>query len=188
MCERGHGGVRAPARALEDDDFSDADPEDDDRISISGRTHCTAWYLDGEDQASLQITLELSRETFGSADSPDLNEHNLSWAYTSDEVENSPELLPEPVEQPVDSHWNSGRLWYFPETSDDGSHWDAGGHGLKMLGVFADGNVLARVYLWKTGNEEPGTPAPEPYAEQMNSLADQVFEQLSTDDGYEPDE
>ena len=50
-----------------------------------------------------------------------------------------------------------------------------------MLGTFTDGNAVAQVFLWKTGFEETAVPEPEPYADQISALADEVLGQLGTE-------
>lgn len=171
---------------LEYDDYFNNGDDEPDSMSTSGETWCGAAFDDGTDQsAELVIRLHIEDELVGDVSEMDHGtDEEMSWIYGTD-FENQADRIPDRVALSIDSQWDSSAVVHFPEVRSDGKGWDPDGKTLAVYGAFAESNVWLYAYIWRIGTGATTPPDPEPYAELLAGLADQVQGQLEVDDRYE---
>jgi hypothetical protein len=110
----------------------------------------------------------------------------MIWLYGG-EAEDTTAQIPDPAVLTVESQWDSFEVLHFPEVVDEGKGWDPEGRTLGVYGVFAESNVWLYAYIWRIGTGAEAPPDPEPYADLLAGVADQVRGQLEVNAQYEGD-
>lgn len=152
-------------------DYSD----EDETITVSGRTHCNFYYNDGINETLMSISLELLREPAGEAAEQDADlSFGYWWAYTTDSANENLESVPEPIEIPIESAWESSQVQHFTGVNEDRLTWNPEGTGIAVIGTFTESNVVTTVSLTKEGYGLESAPEPEEYAETIVTVAEQL--------------
>ncbi|WP_460497765.1 hypothetical protein [Glycomyces tarimensis] len=153
--------------------------DEDETFTLSGRTHCNVTFNDGTDETLMTISLEMFREPVGTASEQDPdNDFGFFWAYPTDSGEDNLDSVPDPVDIPVRSAWESAQMQHFTQISDDRLSWDPEGDAIALVGRFTESNVVALVALTRQGFGTDLAPDAEPYVEPMTALADQLHSSL----------
>jgi hypothetical protein len=171
--------------ALEYDGYFNSGDAEPDSMQTWGETWCGAAFDDGTGQAAeLVIRIYIEDEAVGTATEQDRGPGDgLSWPYGED-FQAQRDQLPEWVALPANSQWESSEVVQYPEVRDDDFGWDPDGKSLAVYGVFAESNVWLYAYVWRTGTGAAEAPDPEPYADLLVDLTDQVRDTLAVNESY----
>jgi hypothetical protein len=182
------GEAEALLGPLEYDDYFNNGDDEPDSMRTWGETWCGAAFDDGTDQAAdLIVRIYIEDEVVGEASEQDRGpDDGLSWPYGADAKDRA-DRIPDWVALSVDLQWDSSQVIHYPEVRNDDFGWDPEGRSLAVHGVFAESNVWMYAYIWRTGTGAAAPPDPEPYADLLAGVADQVRGQLEIKAQYEGD-
>lgn len=152
-------------------DYSDEKEE----IPVSGHTWCEFRFHDGTNETWITISLDLLMEPAGEAAEQDPDLSLGYWiAYPTDTANENLESVPEPIEIPIESAWESSQVQHFTGVNEDRLTWNPEGTGIAVVGTFTESNVVTTVSLTKEGYGLESAPEPEEYAETIVTVAEQL--------------
>src|SRR5690625_1820618 len=108
-------------------DYSDEKEE----IPVSGHTWCEVRFHDGVNETWVTISLDLHMEPAGEAAEQDPDLSLGYWiAYPTDSANENLESVPEPVQIPIESAWESSQVQHFTGVNEDRLTWNPEGTGI----------------------------------------------------------